>query len=148
MNDLPIDVTAKILDLERRVALLERGLYGHTTPQCGAALLTRCYLEAHRVRKRIDRESASIWVAQAYLWDVRALVALGRHVNDPYPYRPFLAVLDVCVLNGIPGAEDARTHLEAVSQDLLVAQGLELVRPRDTMGKLRLQEVLTRLTSL
>jgi hypothetical protein len=143
-----VDLTASIFDLERRIALLEQKQYGHAAPQAGAALLTRCYVEAHRLVRDIDPKMAGVWVAQAYLWDVRALVALGRAVNDPYPYRPFLAVLDRCVLSGVPGAEAALAHLEEVSQQLLVAQGLELVRPRDTMVNLRLEEALLRLGRL
>ncbi len=139
------DLRASILDLERRVRLLEQGMYGHAAPQAGAVLLTRCYLEAHRMLNRMDPEQVGVWVAQSYLWDVRALVALGREVSDPYPYRPFLAVLDLCVLQGVPGAEAARDHIESVAQDLLIAQGLELVQPRDTMGTLRLREALTHL---
>lgn len=145
MNHSLLDDRAKILDLERRVDLLERGLYGHSAPQCGASLLTRCYLEAHRALRKIEPEKAGTWVAVAYLLDVRALVALGRYVNDPYPYRPFLAVLDICALHSVPSAFAARTHLESVAQDLLTAQGLELIRPRDTMGRLRLHEALSRL---
>jgi hypothetical protein len=147
MNESSTDSNASILDLERRVRLLEQGLYGHTAPQAGAVLLTRCYLEAHRLLKHLDPENVAVWVAQAYLWDVRALVTLGRHVNDPYPFRPFLAVLDLCVLQSVPGAEEALRHLESVSQDLLTAQGLELVRPRDTMGRLRLSEAIAHLRS-
>lgn len=148
MNELSVDMRALISDLERRVQLLERGLYGHTVPQCSPVLLMRCYLEAHRAIREIDRDSGAIWVAQAYLWDVRALITLGREVNDPFPYRPFVAVLDACVLKGIPGAEAALRHLESVSQALLDAQGLELVRPRETMARLRLHEALKRLGSL
>jgi hypothetical protein len=148
MNELSVDTRATISDLERRVRLLEEGLYGHSAPQCSTVVLMRCYIEAHRAIREIDQESGGIWVAQAYLWDVRALVSLGRHVNDPYPYRPFLAALDVCVLKGIPGADAAVRHLESVGQDLLYAEGLELVRPRDTMGTLRLHEALKRLATL
>ncbi len=148
MNDLSIDAQASIFDLERRVRLLEKGLYGHAAPQCSIVLLTRCYLEAHRAIREIDQDSGAVWVAQTYLWDARALVQLGRKVNDPFPYRPFLAVVDICVTRGVPGAEEAREHLESVSQDVLTAQGLELVRPRDTMQRLRLTEALQRLGRL
>lgn len=139
MNLPIVDLRATIFDLERRVALLERGTYGHAAPLIDAVLLSRCYLDAHRFVREIDPKSAAAWIANAYLWDVRTLLALGRQVSDPYPYRPFLAVLDRCVLAGVQGAERARAHLEAVSQELLTAQGLELVRPRDTMSSLHLQ---------
>lgn len=148
MQDLPVDTFASICDLERRVAMLEEGLHGHTASPCSVSLLTRCYLEAHRVIRNFDPDFAAIWVASAYLWDARTFVTLGRHVHDPYPFRPFIAALDICVLRGTPDAERALLHLEAVGQDVLRAQGLELVRPRDTMKRLRLQEALERLKRL
>lgn len=141
----PIDSASALLDLSRRVALLEQGMYGHAAPQAGVVLLVRCYIEAHRLLKELDPENVGVWVASTYLFDVRTMVKLGREVSDPFPYRPFLAVLDLCVLEGVPEADAARGHLEAVAQDLLVAQGLELVRPRDTMQQLRLSEALSRL---
>ena len=145
MNLYPVDLQAALFDLTRRVALLEQDAYGHAAPEATAAVLARCYLEAHRFVREIDPQSAGVWIANAFLWDVRALVALGRHVNDPYPFRPFLAVLDRCVLASVPGADRARAHLEEVSQELLAAQGLELVRPRDTMVHLRLGEAVNAL---
>lgn len=148
MADLPVDLIATISDLERRVRLLEEVQRGDTQTLMNLPLMARCYLAAHRLPREIDQDFGALWVTSAYRWDARALVALGRHVHDPYPFRPFLAALDLCVLHGIPGAEDARAHLESVGQDVLNAQGLELVRPRDTMGCLRLQEALRRLTRM
>lgn len=145
MEGRSVDERGSILDLERRVAHLERGLYGHSLPLCSVPTLVRLYLDAHRVAQRFDPDFAAAWVAQAYLWDVRTLVLLGRQVSDPFPFRPFLAATDICVLHGIPGAEDARAHLLSVSQDLLLAEGLELLEPRDVMGRLRLDEALSRL---
>lgn len=146
MLNTPPDILALLFDLRRRVEQLEKGLHGYSAPEGRLPLLTRCYREAHRAIHALTEENAGIWIAQAYLWDARAYVELGRHVNDPYPYRPFLAVLDTCVLKGIQGAKSAQGHLEAVGQDVLAAQGLELVRPRDTMGTLRLLEALERLS--
>lgn len=140
-----IDQGASILDLMRRVALLEERLYGHTEPVCGTQLLVRCYLEAHGVSEHVHAEAASAWVAQAYLWDVRTLVRLGRAVSDPYPFRPLLAALDACVAAQIPHAEPARAHLESVATDLLRVQGLELLEPRDLMHALPLQQALKNL---
>lgn len=127
--------------------LLEERTYGHSLPSAGVPLLVRCYLDAHRVLRVWEPASAVLWVAQAYLWDVRTFVVLGRHLRDPYPFRPLLAAVDLCVLHGIPGAEAACAHLESVSQDLLRAQGLGLVEPRDVMVTLRLGEALTRLST-
>ena len=140
-----VDREGTILDLTRRVALLEQRLYGHTEPACGTSLLVRCYIEAHAVSEHVSLEAASAWVAQAYLWDVRTLVRLGRAVSDPYPFRPLLAALDACVTAQIAHATTARDHLESVSGDLLRAQGLELIEPRDLMHSLALREALQQL---
>lgn len=145
MESRSIDERGAILDLERRIVHLERSLYGHSLPVCGVATLVRFYLDAHQIIRHIEPDSAGAWVVSAYLWDVRTLVLLGRQVNDPFPFRPFLAAVDICVLRGIPGAEEARAHLLSVSQDLLTAEGLELLEPRDVMGQLRLGEALTRI---
>lgn len=139
------ELKATIFDLTRRVALLEKGLHGHLLPQMDLTLMLRCYRDAHSALRRIDAQSAGVWVAQAYCWDVAMLQQLGRAVADAYPFRPLLAVLDLCVLQGIPDAQPAREHLEAIAQDLLSAQGLELVRPRDVMGTLQMQAVQSRL---
>jgi hypothetical protein len=139
------ELKATIFDLTRRVSLLEKGLYGRLSSQVDLVLMLRCYRDAHHALRRIDAQSAGVWVAQAYLWDVRMLQQLGHAVADPYPFRPLLAVLDLCVLQSIPNAQEALVHLEGVAQDLLSAQGLELVRPRDVMGSLQMQAVQARL---
>jgi hypothetical protein len=136
-----VELMATIFDLTRRVERLERTSQVDPPAACDLVLLLRCYRDAHAVLQRFDRHSAAAWVALAYLWDVRMLLDVGRAVADPFPFRPLLAVLDTCVLEGIPGALAARSHLEAVAQDLLRAMGLELVRPRDTMARLHLQEL-------
>jgi len=137
-----VDREGTILDLTRRVALLEQRLYGHTEPACGTSLLVRCYIEAHGVTEYVATETASAWVAQAYLWDVRTLIRLGRAVSDPYPFRPLIAALDACVIGGNEHAKAALTHLEGVSADLLRAQGLELIEPRDLMHSIALGDAL------
>jgi len=146
MNE--VDTHAAIADLLRRVGLLEQNTYGHASPQVGEVALVRRYRDAHKVLRDLKPDNAAAWVATTYLWDVRALVTLGRQVNDPYPFRPLLMLLDRCVLVGAPGAAEARTHLEAVSQDLMNALGLELLTPRDVMGRLALQQVTARLRAL
>ncbi len=139
--EAPLELAASIFDLSRRVTDLEKATQP-LQPMCDLVLMVRCYRDAHAVLGGLRPEHASAWVTQAYLWDVRALLALGRAVDDPFPFRPLLAVLDHCVRMGIPSAEPARARFLPVAQDLLTAEGLEIVRPRDTMHRLALPEAL------
>jgi hypothetical protein len=145
--ETPAELKATIFDLTRRVSELEKGLYGHLSPHVDLVLMLRCYRDAHSALRGIEPQSAGVWVAQAYLWNVRMLQQLGRAVADPYPFRPLLAVLDLCVLQSIPNAQAALEHLEGVAQDLLSAEGLEVVQPRDVMGSLQMHAVQMRLAT-
>lgn len=130
-----------MFDLERRVALLETMLHGHTLPAFTEPLLIRMYLDAHKVPPR-DPSTAAACARQLYLLDARLLLLLGRAVHDPFPWRPFLLLGDRCVRAEVPGAEDARRHLLEIAQGLLDLMGLELLEPRDVMGKLRINEAV------
>jgi hypothetical protein len=142
MNENTVDWKAAVLDLERRVALLEIRNYGHANPLCGEALLIRCYLDAHKAGALMDPVACRAWVRQIWMLDVRALVRIGRALGGTFPWRPFLVTLDLFVVRDVTGATEAREHLLTISQDLLNAVGLELIGPRDVMGKLKLQESL------
>lgn len=145
MSDWTLGDRALLRDLARRVSLVERHTYGHAAPQCKIDLLIRCYVAAHQALTNIDKTSAISWVAQSFLWDVRSLVAVGQRVEDPYPFRPLIAVVDRCVLYSAPDARAALQHLEDIARDVLDIQGLELVGVRETMGTLRLKEAIDRL---
>jgi hypothetical protein len=132
--------------MKRRISLLEGTMYGYCLPEIGEVLLIRCYLDAHKAPSLTDPLAERAWVRQAYLLDTRVLIRLGRLLNDPFPFRPFLAALDHCRERGVQGAEEAAAHLESVCRDFLDAAGLELLDPRDVMGKLRLSEALENLS--
>lgn len=136
-----IDQRAAHFDLERRVALLETMLHGHTLPTFTAPTLIRLYMDAHRP-PAADLTAARAQVRQLYLLDARLLMILGRLVRDPFPFRPFLLLADRCVARGVEAAPTAREHVLIVAQGLLDAMGLEVLEPRDVMGDLRLNEAL------
>lgn len=140
-----LELAARSFDLERRVALLETMLHTHSLPKIKQTELLRFYMDAHSAPGDCDTTTARAWVRQLYLLDVCALLSIGRLSNDPFPWRPFLAMADRCCARGIPEALDARDHLLSCSTDLLAAMGLELLEPRDVMAQLQLREALTRL---
>lgn len=116
-------------------------LHGHTLPAFTEPLLIRMYLDAHR-KIPSDPVAGRAVVRQCYLLDTRLLLALGRAVLDPFPWRPFLRVADRCVERELEGANAAREHLLTTSQGLLDMMGLELLEPRDLMGTLRAHDAL------
>lgn len=136
-----LDLKATVLDLERRVAMLETMLHGHTLPAFTEPLLIRMYLDAHRPPPR-DPVLARAVTRQLYLLDTRLLLLLGRAVHDPFPWRPFLLLADRCVAKGLEGAVEAREHLFDIIHGLLDLMGLELLEPYDVMGKLRVKEAV------
>jgi hypothetical protein len=52
---------------------------------------------------------------------------------------------DHCIASKIDNAEAARDHVIAISQDLLDAAGLELLEPRDAIGRSHLDVALSKL---
>ncbi len=63
-------------------------------------------------------------------------------VNDPFPWKPFLALLDHATDAGYL-VDDATEHLLHIAQELLNAQGLWLLTPADLMGSpLAIQEAV------
>lgn len=65
--------------------------------------------------------------------DARQLLTLAQNTGDPHPWRPMLALLDEYLGAGFDVA-NARSHLLGIAQDLLNAQGLDLLQPYDVMA--------------
>lgn len=143
MRKNTLDAAAELRDLRHRVDLLESILHGQPRTDIRGTLLIRMYLEVHRIPGIAASPLAEAWTRQIYMLDARTLVALAREVNDPYPWRPFLALLDSCCARGVPGAADARSRLLLLAQDMLDLAGLGVLHPRDLMGTLRITEALS-----
>lgn len=136
---------ATVLDLERRVALLETMLHGHTLPPITLVLATRLYLDVHR-RPPAQAAAARSAVRQLFLLDTRTLLLMGRAMHDPFPWRPFLIYAANCVQRDIPLAKEACTHVTTCAQGLLRLMGLPMLTPAD-VGGTRLQEMLAKLNT-
>jgi hypothetical protein len=147
MHKVPLDVVAEVRDLKQRLHALESIFHGQPTIDLRGSLLIRMYLEAHRVPEFGGTLSgmaiAEGWVRQSFLLDRVTLITLGREVNDPFPWRPFLVLLDRCASRNVPGAMEARQRLMGLAQELLDLAGLEVLQPRDVLGSLRIEEAIS-----
>lgn len=129
----PPELQATISDFERRIALLEEMIHGTPQQDLPIDFLLGLYLDAQR-ELPVTPELGRHWVRQAYLLDARQLLTLVRRSHDLHPWRPILHIIDRYVDEGYEPAVGAQAHLLSIAQDLLNAQGLELIRPRDVMG--------------
>jgi hypothetical protein len=141
-----LDLAATTLDLERRVALLETMLHGHTLPPITLVLATRLYLDVHKPPPREARAARSA-IRQLFLLDTRTLLLMGRAMHDPFPWRPFLLYAARSKRAGVAQAAEAYAHVAACAQGLLRLAGLPMLAPED-IGGTRLQEMLTKLNTL
>ena len=134
MSDIAdnLSLQATISDFQRRIRTLESSVYGLEQQPLRVDLLYGLYLDTHRTSEK-SQFLARMWCRQIFALDARQLLTLARNTGDPYPWRPMLAMLDDYLSNGFDVAP-AREHLLGAAQDLLNAQGLDLVQPYDVMA--------------
>ncbi len=123
---------ARIADLEHRLQHQEAITTGRTWRHADLRLLTELYQDA-LMGPMVDDESGRHWERHVMNLTVHQLVIMGRGVGDPFPWRPILRNLDLMIKYGIDLTK-ARSHLLSIAQELLEAQGLRLLSPRDLMG--------------
>jgi hypothetical protein len=127
------ELQAVILDLQRRLGVLEETIHGQEQQDLPTDFLLGIYIDSQRP-VTLSPETCRHWSRQALLLDAHQLLNMVRLTQDLHPWRPLLALLDQFAEADFAGAEVARAHLLDVAQDLLIAQGLELIQPRDVMG--------------
>jgi len=135
MSDKPSDVMwsqAQVHDLERRIGVLERVVTGRTREPIHHRILSSLYFDALN-EPALDEPSSRHWDRQLSALDSRQLLVLSRILRDPFPWRPFVVLLDLYVQAGfdLTGCRDL--VLDA-AQDHLRLQGLGRVEPRDVLG--------------
>lgn len=124
---------AHLLDLERRIRELEATSGLPSLPEYDRDDAVSLYLCACKPQIPTE-ESAQLWAAAAHGLTARTLLLLAGDVRDPFPWKPFLHVLDACSAAGFK-TQKAAVRLVAVAQDLLALQGLgPLVTVADVMG--------------
>lgn len=134
MSDIADVVTlqATISDFQRRIRVLEASVHGVEQQPMRADLLYGLYVDTHKPVEKTDF-LARTWSRQIFMLDARQLLTIAQNTGDPYPWRPMLAMLDDYLAAGFDVAL-ARDHLLEVAQDLLNAQGLDLIQPYDLMA--------------
>lgn len=129
----PVHLQATIFDFQRRIAMLEETIRGVEQKDLPTDFLLGLYLDSMS-ESLLTPDTGTHWVRQAYLLDARQLLHLVRLSCDLHPWRGILSILDRLLSIGFAPAERAREHVLSIAQDLLNAQGLELIHPRDVMG--------------
>jgi hypothetical protein len=137
-----IALQARVLDLERKIDTLQALVQGNVHQPYDEQALQALYWDACRRFGRLKPREAFLWSCCIRNLDVTQLLTLGRLVHDPFPWKPFLVLLDWATEEGHL-VEEATEHLERIAQDLLYAQGLWLLSPCDLMASpLEVQKAL------
>jgi hypothetical protein len=125
---------ARVEDLERQVDALNAQIVGRTSGLFRPEQLVTLYMDAAKT-PAYDEMSARHWARQIFCLDVRQFLFMARLCRDPFPWQPFLRLLDLYVVEGFDYlVDDAHSHVLSVAQGLLNIQGLRKIGPRDVMG--------------
>lgn len=124
----------RLADAEHRLSMLEVALWGRSHARPEAAYLLRLYIEAVRRPdfKRITAQTAWLWCSVLSTLGSTELLYLARECRDPFPWVPFLRLLEKLEVAGYD-VEATLVHLRRAGNQLLVAQGLGKLRVDDAM---------------
>jgi hypothetical protein len=128
-----LTLQAKIADMGRKIDGLQRMVYGRDPSEYSAADLQSLYWEACRRLGDLAPREVFLWSCLIRNLGAAQLLTLGRLVQDPFPWKPFLALLDHATAQDFL-VDDVTEHLLDTAQDLLTAQGLWMLTPADLMG--------------
>ncbi len=132
MHNRMIDLEVDVATLRHRVGGLEARVYGRVDDAAGPQPLFDTY--AHLLLDGIQpcEESAALLRTCVMLLSPRMLLDLARLTGDMFPWRPFLAAVDLLHVTGFDMSAST-TWLETCAQDLLNAQGLRMLRLEDVL---------------
>jgi len=131
MHD-PYAQQAEIIDLSRRLAIVEALFLGTANRLSHSTLLVGLYWDACKDAE-CSETTARHWERQLFGLDARSLLVMARAIRDPMPWHPLLVLLDRYIDAGFD-LEACRQHILSAAQDLLNLQGLRKISPRDVMG--------------
>jgi hypothetical protein len=132
-NSDQMHLQARLADAERRVAKLQVFVFGGIHQDYDRLDLQSLYWKACHRYIDLSRHEAYLWCRILKNMSTAQLLTLARDVQDPFPWKPFLVLLDYASMDGYP-VDDATEHLLEIAQDLLNLQGLDLLTPNDLMG--------------
>lgn len=125
---------ARVDDLELKVEALNAQILGRNQVMFHAHQLVSLYMDAAK-GPAYDEVSARHWARQIFCLDTRQLLVTARLCRDPFPWQPFLRLLDLYMVEGFDiYVTEAQDHLLKVARALLDLQGLRKIQPRDVMG--------------
>lgn len=133
-----VELRVQLATIRRRLEQLEIFVAGHAVERPSNTQLTAIYVEAMLVlsRGRVRSVSAAAWSHVVLCLDEELLFRMGRLVLDPHPFVP-LAQL-IVALRDAGEAETvgaALAHLRSLARGILDAQGLELIKIEDLLGR-------------
>lgn len=126
---------AEIASLKRRLRVLEKMMTGddHHHSYTRHEILS-LYIDARFGSLNPSDREAKLWAYVSKRMDEASLLDLALTINDPFPWRTFLCLLDSFDHNGYGDlVEEAQAHLLDVAASLLKAQGLAFLRPEDVI---------------
>lgn len=131
-NPRILDLEVEVATLRRRVESLEAHIFGKVSGVSGPHPLFSVYSHLLCDGAAEGPETAALLRAVALLLTPRSLLDLGRMVEDPFPWRPFLLALDSAEVAG-EEVSDAVAWLHGCAEELLAAQGLGMLKPADVL---------------
>ncbi len=140
-----MQLQARLSDVELQLATLQRLIQGQHKQGFTPSELEGLYWEACRRVKDLRPREVFLWCCMVRNLTVNQLLTMGRAVSDPFPWKPFLALLDRATVDGYL-TDEATEYLLHIAQELLNAQGLWVLTPADLMGTpLAIQEAVAAL---
>lgn len=128
-----IRLQAKLADIERRLSSVQRLAFGQATASHTQRDLEVMYWAAVRSYDNTTKGELELWIPLIKGLTAEQLLVLGRVVDDPYPWMPFLALLDHSAVRGLDVDHTTVDFLQVI-QDFLCAQGLHILTASDVMG--------------
>ena len=125
-----MELSLRLADAERRLHELESRLLGKSRGPKEPDTLLHLYLEAAKGARVVDAQAALLWAAVIEQLGTVDLLVLGRLTRDPFPYLPFLRILESGIRDGYDLGV-AHQRLVAAAEALLRAQGLGKLRVAD-----------------
>lgn len=127
-----LDLEVDLATLRRRLDALEARFLGAVDDLGGPQPLFALY--SHLIFDGLSpsKESAALMQSCSLMLTPRNLLDLSRLTGDMFPWRPFLAALDLLEVTGY-AVGDSVAWVEACAEDLLKAQGLGVLRLADVL---------------
>jgi hypothetical protein len=129
-----LELQAQITSLTRRFDRMESAIFGMSPLRYNLDELLGLYVDARRGPEIASDTASRQWAAVISKLDEVGLFLLAKHTRDPFPWRPFLLLLDTYTKEGYDiFTHKATNHILEVAENMMVFQGLTPLRPCDVL---------------